>query len=40
MKDKIIESYIDLGAKGAGYDTARPMAAMNPNPKVVKKKKK
>ena len=25
---------------GAGYDTARPMAAMNPNPKVVKKKKK
>ena len=22
MKDKIIESYVDLGAKGAGYDTA------------------
>ena len=27
-------------AYGAGYDTAKPMAAMNPNPKVVKKKKK
>ena len=22
MKDKIIESYVDLGATGAGYDTA------------------
>ena len=25
---------------GAGYDTAIPMAAMNPNPKATKKKKK
>ena len=22
MKDKIIQSYVDLGSKGAGYDTA------------------
>ena len=27
-------------AYGAGYDTAIPMAAMNPNPKATKKKKK
>ena len=27
-------------AYGAGYDTAKPMAAMNPNPKATKKKKK
>ena len=40
---KIIENIKNKTAEmayGAGYDTARPMAAMNPNPKIVKKKKK
>ena len=35
IKKKTVEM-----AYGAGYDTARPMAAMNPNPKASKKKKK